>query len=140
MKKALLVFLGLLALNATIFPMGNEQDAACEAPQTQLTEVDKAKVAAASFGGLCFGGTALMAGLTIYQGELLGYYNPAAYAAWPFFKVMVQVMHCDENEFTGNICLGAGGVISGAVACVFGAYVYKKLSVLRSNKQPKKDT
>jgi hypothetical protein len=134
MKKILvLVLFGFLALNANLFSMEQKQEIV-KPEKTQLTKMDWAKVVAASVGCAYFGWAALMMyplrESIKHEFEFINL--PSISAGGPlYFLAMLLGQPADDSTLNKSMVLG--GIVSGMVACGLGAYVYKKLSVLRRN-------
>jgi len=138
MNKTFLLLLGLVALNSSIFSMENEQKSLKAKQSAQFSKMDWAKITAAGLGCAIFGGTALMTYPTaqISSDEDVSLFNiPSLIMTCPFFYSMKYLLKDDESKFASP-SIYLGGVTSGLIACGLGAYVYKKISTLRSNKLP----
>jgi len=137
MKKTLFIFLGLIALNSNIFSMENDQETAEKRPKAQLSKMDWAKVTAAGLGCLAFGGTALMTRSTVTRltrGESAVLFNfPSLLMGLVFSVPAIEILKYTNTE-CGKPSMYLGGITAGLFSCGLGAYVYKKLSALRSNR------
>lgn len=145
MKKIFMV-LGIITISANLFSMNEEkQDSAkTEVKQNTLTKLDIAKLTAASFGCLLFGGICLSSPLVLTEilenwGDddhaLSGYYIPAGFLPVLYYWPLVYLFNNGkQSENFAKIGFGLSCITSGILSGVLGRYVYKKISQSRRNK------
>jgi len=129
------IFLGLITLNSNMFSLEHEQASVAEASQVQLSKMDWAQVGIASVGCLWFGMAAIMTYSTMntHAGETSWKNIPTERMFFSFMKAADLLGYKPSNSVVDTAFI-TSGITSGILSCGLGAYVYKKLSTLRSNK------
>jgi len=130
------MLLGLVAVNAHIFSMEKEQKPAQQSIQARLSKTDMAKITIASVCCAFFGWAALimypLRESNKHDFKLIN--APSVIMGTLFYLRSDLLFNSSNKDDEMNKSMVLGGITSGILACGLGAYVYKKLSVLRSNK------